>query len=556
LATTLKATGIEASITADQLVAIANRAMTMGQSGDQAIIAFAGSIEKANTRALAANGIFINSGRVMDDFAQSIGLTTTQLTKQQQQQAILAEVLRQVSSDVAVGTSRYAEQDAALADLTRSWELLKFRVSEYLSGPGLAMLESINAVVASMAKWGRVVAAVGRALTKTLLLPILAVVGAITDVGKAGKALAAGDFAGAAAAAAKAALVVDEIVDAGKAWRDVVTEVQKGGSELSKTVDGIRQVGSAFSQTAAVANIAYAAVGSVAQRLGDDAAAAAKRAAAATKAAAAAAKARAKRAAAAAVDAKFFADLDRDSAAVAAADGERRRSEIQALEARATSLRSIRDLELDVAATRAAGDPAAALRVQTAKIELDVQRQIAAAKIDMNLSDIEQARHVAAIQEQGSQRQIAAIKAAARATNAATSAQVRGFMAAGQAANELLGQIEGTERAIAAVKAIMSAGEAYLAYARGDYVGMASAIIAAGIFGAQAAGATSAPSPGESGRSSGPGASRIPQGAAAAPAGGPTQITIKIEGGLVTQAEVGAAVHAALGAAKRAGVAT
>ena len=140
LATTLKATGLSAQFSAEQLQELTARATTMGATGDEALTAFARAIQTGNTRALQQVGTFINAGRVLDEYAKSVGISTTELTQYERQSAVLAAVQADLNHQIGSTSTEFARQDAVLARLDVAWEALKFRVSDYLNGPASGLL--------------------------------------------------------------------------------------------------------------------------------------------------------------------------------------------------------------------------------------------------------------------------------------------------------------------------------------------------------------------------------------------------------------------------------
>ena len=239
--------------------------------------------------------------------------------------------------------------------------------------------------------------------------------------------------------------------------------------------------------------------------------------------------------------------------AAANADIERKRSEIAATNARNDSLRTMVDLENQAAQAKAAGDPVAMAHLQNLQVELELQRKIAEIKSNMNLEAAEQQRTIDAVKGIAHSKEMANVKMATDAQRAATQATINGYIAAGNAAVQLLGAVGASERAIAALKAVMAGAEAYLAYARGDYPAMVSAIISAGMFASVAATSTNTPS--QAGPSAGP--ATAPAGIASPSASGGSQTptyNISINGVFATAAETGAALKQAMNAATGSGM--
>ena len=121
----LAASGVEANLTAQQLQNLTAIAANVGKTGDDALTALAQAIRTGSTRALNSVGVFINAGRVQDAYAKQLGKTTTELTAQEKQAAVIAELQTKLSKNVEGANTVWARQDAALARLDNRWEAAK-----------------------------------------------------------------------------------------------------------------------------------------------------------------------------------------------------------------------------------------------------------------------------------------------------------------------------------------------------------------------------------------------------------------------------------------------
>ena len=552
LAATLKASGITAKITAAELQELANRATQMGKTGDDALSAFADAIVKGNTRALAQVGVMINAGRVMDDYARSIGVTTTQLTQAQKQAAVLAAVQEDLTRKQGAASDMHSRQDDTLARLSVAWSRLKFEVSEYLGGPAVGILANIADTMEAMARFGRVLGAlvkfVGTAATaqfRALGTAIGGVAAAAAIAVETGSIMKVADALDAAASDT----IKVGLIDTKDALSELVTAIERGGAAGPKAVKQIEFVGSAFGSVFDGAVRAQAMVAGAAKAAAAASAAAAKRAA---KAAAAARAASARRRKAAAEDAAFFSELAATQRADEVRALETRRSEVAAMAARRDALSAVAAQEMELARLRAAGDPAGLARLDRLQREAELQRQIAEIKANDYLTEIEQNRAIDAVKGMAQEREIAAVRAFSAAQRQATQATISGYIATGNAAANAMAQIGVSERAIAGIKAVMAGAEAYLAYARYDFAAGIAATAAALSFGKVALSSPDVPQGVPA--VAAPAAAAQPSPAPSGGGNGGGGIVINVSGGFGTAAEIGAAVRAALNSAASSGM--
>lgn len=140
----LAASGVEANLTAQQLQNLTAIAANVGKTGDDALTALAQAIRTGNTRALNSVGVFINASRVQDEYAKSLGKTTTELTAQEKQAAVVAELQTKLSKNVEAANTVWARQDKALAELDNRFEAVKLAFSDFSSGAGVRIVEVLT----------------------------------------------------------------------------------------------------------------------------------------------------------------------------------------------------------------------------------------------------------------------------------------------------------------------------------------------------------------------------------------------------------------------------
>jgi hypothetical protein len=553
LATTLKASGINATVTAEQMQELANRATQMGKSGDEALTAFADAVLKGNTRALQQVGVMINAGRVLDKYAKSLGIATTQLTQQQKQAAVLAAVQEDLANKTGAASAIYSRQDDVLARLSVAWSELKFVVSGYLAGPASGILENIASFIEIGGQLARVTLAAWNVAFTAVLTPVRALGVALGTVINVSKALASGSLRAAGKAlddsfGSAAGFVYGKTATA---FSDLATEIGKVGESTRKTVKQVQFAGSAF---ASLEGFSAQFSQGIAKRAKLESDLARKRAERARRAAAAAARRRAAAKAAAAADAKFFADLSALRAKDDADTLERQRSEIAAMTKRKTDLQALAGLENQLAQVKAANNPAELARLQNLQTEVELQQKIATIKQNLSLSDAEQQRTIDAVRGIAHAKQMQRLDEVAKAEERAAAARTASMMSAASASVQLLEAVGVNGRAIAAFQAGLAAAQAFLAFSVGDIPGMIAATAAAFNFGKIAGSSPETPSSSGAAASApaltSPGITQPSSGTG----GGAASYNITINGVYATAAETGAAIKQALGAAAATGM--
>jgi hypothetical protein len=552
LATTLKASGINATITAKQMQELANRATQMGKSGDEALTAFADAVQKGTTRSLASVGVFISVTKAQEDFLEGTGRSAESMSQLEKQQAVLNAVTRDLATSTGASSAMYSKQDNTLARISIAWTELKFKVSEYLGGPAVGLLENVADTIEFFARFGKVLGAVTNfiihgavtawKLWGTAVGGVAALIAKIVQ----GKSLVElGDHMDQVASDLKVA-AIDDTATAFTAMASAIASV---GTEAKKTVKQVSFLGSSYAFTEAMAAKFSAGI---AKRAALEGKLAAKRAARRQRAAAWAAKRRAAQKAAAAADAKFFGDLANLQAKTASEAVARQRSEIDAMNKRKTDLQILATLENQLAQVKAANNPAELARLQNLQTEADLQQRIAEIKGNLSLEEGEQQRTIDAVRGIAHEKQMERLKTVTDAQRAANAARIQGFISTGKAAANALAEIGVAERAIAGIKAVMAGAEAFLAFSRYDFVAGIAATTAAVQFGKIALSSPDVPS----GQSASPSTSAPGIQSPTPSGGGGTQsYNITINGVFATAAETGAAIKQAIGAASSTGMA-
>lgn len=548
LATTLKASGINATVTAEQMQELANRATQMGKSGDEALTAFADAIRGGETGALKMTGVIINGELAIKNYAKAHGFNAEAMSAEQRSAAVLEAVLDNLSTKAGATSAIYARQDDVLARLSVAWSDLKFKVSEYLNGPAAGLLENITETVEFFAKFGRVIGAVTSFIVHSATVAwqlwgtaVAGVASLIAKIVQGKGLLTLADHMDDVVASMKK-VAID---DTASAFTKMTDAINDSGTATKKTVKQIQFIGSAF---ASLEGFSAQFSQGIAKRAKLEADLARKRAERARRAA----KAAARRRAAAAADAKFFADLSALRAKDDADTLERQRSEIAAMTKRKTDLQALAGLENQLAQVKAANNPAELARLQNLQTEAELQQKIATIKQNLSLSDAEQQRTIDAVRGIAHAKQMSNINAARKAQEDANRATVQGYLATGNAAVSALAQVGVAERAIAGVKAIMAGAEAFLAFARYDFAAGFAATAAAIQFGKVALTSPEVPSGPQQAAPAltSPGITQPSSGTG----GGAASYNITINGVYATAAETGAAIKQALGAAAATGM--
>lgn len=515
LATTLKATGLSASITAEQLQELAARATTVGASGDEALTAFARAIQTGNTRALQQVGTFINAGRVLDEYAKANDTTTTALKARERQTAVLAAIQADLDRQTGSTSTEFARQDAVLARLDVAWESLKFRVSDYLNGPAAGMLESVAETVEAFAKWGRVIGAIGALIAKAVSGPFRqlgAVLGAIAAVSVQ---LARGDslkaIQGTFTQLGKDLESVSD--DAGKAWDAVVDAYNSGAQKIGRT--NLEVSGGLRDTLAGLDQISRAA----------------------TKYTEAFEKEQAKRRAKRRARKRGPTQQQRLQGAVG--DVGELLFDAQG-PARAAAAQAQASRELLQARIEAATNPVRRVELELQALEIDnaaKMAEITAKVTDARARDLAIQAQAVAIETKRTQvlGQFAqATEAQAQAEKARQMATVEGWTAIGSATAQGIAAMVESERKRAAIMAIVSAADAAVQFMRGNIPGAIAGGFAAAKYGAVALGAGAAGSAAGAGRFGAGGTAAERQAAPTATTdSGPRVVNITLGGGFV-----------------------
>jgi len=247
VATRLKLAGVNAEFTSEQLTELTQRATIAGKTGDEAMQALASAIEKGNTRALKMVGTFVNSSKVLDDYARSIGKTTTQLTSQEQQIAVVAALQKNLNKDIAQGNAEHDRQDKVLSRLDNTWLRFKVTLSDALGGPMAGISETVVIIADGMVRLTNVVINLVKVGFRPLVTWIEAVTTAALGAGEVAIKLFEKDWAGAVSAATRASkllgkTVIDDNVNAfldlGEAVENVVNPALKETAATSLKIGG------------------------------------------------------------------------------------------------------------------------------------------------------------------------------------------------------------------------------------------------------------------------------------------------------------------------------
>jgi hypothetical protein len=429
LATTLKASGINATVTAEQMQELANRATQMGKSGDEALTAFAEAVQKGTTRSLAQVGVFVSMTKAQEDFLKGTGRSTQSMSQAEKQAAVLAAVMRDLTNTAGATSSVYSRQDDVLARLSIAWSELKFVVSGYLAGPASGILENIASFIEIGGQLARVTLAAWNVGFTTVLMPVRALGVALGTVFNVSKALASGGLrkAGVALKESFGGAVGFTYGKTATAFSDLATEIGKVGDSTRKTVKEIQFAGSAF---ASLEGAAAKFSQGIAKRAKLEADLARKRAENARKAAKAAAKARAFR------------------------------------RLRIDSTRKMIDLENAARQAQAAGKPMQLARLKVLKSELDMNRKIEKVLKNRSLNEAEKQRTITAIRKIALLEQVGHIKkgkdAVVAAEKAKSDARDKAFKkeaAARDARRSAQANMIATENQLAQIKAANNPAE-------------------------------------------------------------------------------------------------
>ena len=241
VATRLKLAGVNATFTADQLTELTKRATVAGKTGDEALEALAAAIEKGNTRALKLVGTFINSGRVLDDYAKAVGKTTTELTSHEQQMAVVAAIQANLAKRIGQTTAAHDRQDQALSKLSNEWLKFKVILSDTAGGSMVAIVEGISQTIGVASRLGVVVIKLVQFAFRPMITMIESVTTGLATMGLVVARLADKDFSGAFDEIKRGArevkkIAVDDNLDAFLDLGEAVVGVYEGIGKAQKKV--------------------------------------------------------------------------------------------------------------------------------------------------------------------------------------------------------------------------------------------------------------------------------------------------------------------------------
>ena len=502
----LQLANVEGKLTIEQLQQIGDVATRAGKTGDDALNALAKAIETGSGRALKQVGIMINTERAVDAYAKTLGVTTTELTHAQKAQAILNAATEHAAVTAGTATEAYSALDHASADLSNAITELKLLFSTQ-SGIIAEAASLVAETVSVFARFEGTLRKLGEAVIRGVVLPLNMLGKTIGTVAAAMVQTAQGEFALASNT------IVGGMTDVGKEAQKVTVALYEAGAAIK---DGIEAPAKRAALATDLMGSAFAGVndqmGRILSQFGKVDAALAKREAAAAQ------QRKAKRAAAAKAAAQAQARAEQETARVMA--------EIRG-EAADKAIAEISRMEQ-------ADKDARARAVEDARLQFMMESEQTRKRLE--LADMEAAKA----------RQVAAEKKAA--TMDTIGASIAG-------ARMLAQSLISNEKALAPVLQAMIIAQGALAMLRAyskpipDVAGMifAGATIASGLAGLAGLGSvgagTAPPAPTTAGAAAGP---AIP---AQTGGGGGNTYVINVNGGLGTQAEVGAAVNKAVKAA-------
>jgi hypothetical protein len=221
----LKMSGAEGSLTVEQLQRVTNAATAMGKTGDEALTALSEAIKLGNTRALKQTGIAINGAKAMDDYAKSVGKSTTELTAAEMSQATLNAVMAEIPRLAQAGTDVYARQDTALSNLSNTWTNYKLELSDFIAGPALEVIKSFDGILDGIVK-------VEKIAWQLVRIPFVASFEAWRLITEAVSAAMAGEFVKSAELASDAMLAYP------KAAFDAASEIARLATESTDAGNG------------------------------------------------------------------------------------------------------------------------------------------------------------------------------------------------------------------------------------------------------------------------------------------------------------------------------
>jgi len=230
VATRLKLAGVNAEFTAEQLTELTKRATVAGKTGDEALEALASALEKGNTRALKLAGTFINSSKVLDDYARANDRTTTSLTAQEQQMIIVNAIQKNLAKRTGETTEAHDRQDRALSRLSNAWLSFKVRISDTADGPMVSIVEGLTGMIDLMKRLSTVVIRLVEFSFRPLVTWIEGLTTGMATFGMVASKVIARDFTGAMEEAKRGAREMERVV---------VTDNLKSFLNLGEAVVGV-----------------------------------------------------------------------------------------------------------------------------------------------------------------------------------------------------------------------------------------------------------------------------------------------------------------------------
>lgn len=545
LQATMRAAGVDAALTTEQLQRITAAATTLGKTGDDALAAFADAIRSGSADALKGVGIAINGEVAIKRYAEANGLSAERLTAAQRSQAILNATMAQLPSIAQAGTDAYARQDEALSTLGNSWVALKLELSSIISGPMVRVVEAINSIGSSLSEMGVTAERAVRVVTAGLRT-FADGIGLAAD---AGAALADGRIADAIKLAGAAAETANPAVFAARSamhiYAAATDDASSAQAAAAATIAATTEVITA--QSGQVGGL-VTALAMMEQQAGKIFDAAAKRGAARPQRARAAGGRDAQRDAARRQAAAFARELAEAEADQRAANIELIRREIDAEQERAAAIVAAQD-RVRAAQLAMVTDPAERLRLEQMQVELERRRALTEAQERYYLDGQLLAQQTAAIEAEAAARTQALQRQAIDLARQERAAKVDAALSIAQASVAGLEQVGIAERAAAGLKALLAGAEAALLFARGQIPQALSASFAA----VQYARAALQPAPTQGALGAATGQRQIAEPAPSRAVA--TSTVININGVYATKAQVGAALSSALKAAQPTGMA-
>ncbi len=150
LAAVLRSVGLSANITNKQMQELANRATTMGKTGDDALQAFADAIRTGSTEALSAVGTHIKLESVLSQYAKAHGMATDAITPHLRATIALETIQKSLNTTQGATNALYSKQDEALADLGNAYLKLKIAIAQAIGGEAADGVEILAHALSGM----------------------------------------------------------------------------------------------------------------------------------------------------------------------------------------------------------------------------------------------------------------------------------------------------------------------------------------------------------------------------------------------------------------------